>query len=418
MNISLVIFFSCLLVTKVILHTWLNLRQKRALLQSYPEVPKAFQEHFSLEEHQRSVHYAITKIHFSISRNIFSSLVMFTWLASGAMGFLDSILFNYVNDPVWQTLAFFAATGMVDGLLSLPWSLYSTFVIEEKFGFNKMTLKTFFSDLVKGGVLALILGLALGYPFITLFHEVRGFWFVPAYLLFVAFQLLLLWIFPTFIAPLFNKFSPLSDSTLADDIKSLVEKAGFKSQGVFVMDASKRSAHGNAYFTGIGKSKRIVFFDTLLSQLSPTQTLAVLAHEVGHLAHKHIIKRLLVSLVTTLIGFVFLGWWALRPDLTIGLGLSPSYGPTLMTGVWFISLVTFPLAPIMNFWSRKHEFQADSYAVKVTSAQDLGFALLELYRKNAGALAVDKWYASWNFSHPPLPERLQSMGYVGDSVKD
>ncbi len=402
----------------MILHCWLNLRQKRALLQSYDSVPSAFKTQFSLEEHQKSVRYSVTKLNFSIARNLFSSTLMVAWLLTGAMSFIDSILFLYVNDPIWQTLAFFGAFSIIDGILSLPWSLYSQFVIEEKFGFNKMTGKIFIMDMFKASLLSIILGLILGYPFISLVHHVRGFWFIPAYILFISFQLLIMWIFPTFIAPLFNKFSPLTDESLSEKIKQLVQKAGFQSQGVFVMDASKRSSHGNAYFTGIGKSKRIVFFDTLLSQLSALQIIAVLAHEVGHLAHKHILKRLGVSTITTLFAFVFLGWWAIRPDLVIDIGLSPSYGPTLLTGVWILSLITFPLSPISNWWSRKHEFQADQYAVNETSAQDLGLALLELYRKNAGALVVDPIYASWNYSHPPLPERLQAMGYIPESSKD
>lgn len=418
MNIILITSLSSLLIARVILHAWLNLRQRRALLQSWDSVPAAFRHQFSLEEHQKSIRYAVTKLNFSTARTLFSSLVMVTWLTTGVMGLLDSILFVFVNDPVWQTIAFFGAFSFVEGLLSLPWSLYSQFVIEEKFGFNKMNSKIFITDMLKATLLSVILGVILGYPFVSLVHHVRGFWFIPAYLLFMSFQFLILWIFPTFIAPLFNKFSLLTDESLSGRIKQLVEKAGFQSQGVFVMDASKRSAHGNAYFTGIGKSKRIVFFDTLLTQLTSGQVLAVLAHEVGHLAHKHILKRLGVSLITTMIGFTFLGWWALRPDLVIDLGLSPSYGPTLLTGVWVLSLVTFPLSPISNWWSRKHEFQADQYAVQETSAQDLGLALLELYRKNAGSLVVDQTYAAWNYSHPPLTERLAAMGYNGESSKD
>ena len=418
MNIFLISFLASLLVLRVILQGWLNLRQRRALLQSNDAVPEAFRQQFTLEEHQKSIRYAVTKLNFSTARSLFSALMMVAWLTSGVLGLLDSILYLYVNDPVWQTLAFFAVFSLVEGILSLPWSLYSQFVIEEKFGFNKMTAGIFITDLIKGLALSVVLGLVLGYPFISLVHHVRGFWFIPAYILFMSFQFLMMWIFPTFIAPLFNKFSPLSDASLSERIKALVEKAGFQSQGVFVMDASKRSSHGNAYFTGIGKSKRIVFFDTLLTQLSAGQVLAVLAHEVGHLAHKHILKRLGVSVITTMVGFGFLGWWALRIDLVMDLGLSPSYGPTLLTGVWVLSLITFPLSPLSNWWSRKHEFQADRYAVAETSAQDLGQALLELYRKNAGSLVVDRIYAAWNFSHPPLTERLATMGYKGESSRD
>jgi STE24 endopeptidase len=242
-------------------------------------------------------------------------------------------------------------------------------------------------------------------------HNIPFLWFIPAFLVYALFQLLLIWIFPTWIAPLFNRFTPLENQELTKGIEALVKQAGFNSQGVFVMDASKRSGHGNAYFTGIFKNKRIVFFDTLLEKLSSTQVLAVLAHEIGHLHFGHIRKGLALSLIFTFIGFFLLAYFGLRTDWFLELGLAPTHGSLLIVGTWVLSLITLPLAPVMNWWSRRHEFQADQYAVERTSSRDLGQALLELYRSNAGSVVVDKLYALWYYSHPPLSERLKAIGF-------
>ena len=396
---------------KLIIQSWLILRQRRALAKHRGTVPAAFRNFFSLEEHQKGADYGLARLNFALARTWFSAFVMASWLLSGWLNQLDATLFVYVPHPIWQPLALLASVMLIEGLLSLPWSLWSQFILEERFGFNRSTLKTFFSDRLKGLVLVALMGGALGYPFILMMHNVPGFWWIPALLIYTSFQFLIMWLWPTFIAPLFNKFSPLQDADLAQGIARLVEEAGFKSSGVYVMDASKRSSHGNAYFTGIGRAKRIVFFDTLLQKLKSEQTLAVLAHEVGHLAHGHIKKGLLLSLFLSAIAFFAMGWLSMRPDIFFGLGVSPTHGVLLIIAGWLGGLVTYPLGPVMSHWSRRHEFQADRYAIERTSAPALGEALLELYRGNAGSLVVDPIYAAWTYSHPPLAERLAAMPY-------
>ncbi len=385
------------------------LRQYRAMAQGRVSVPSNFAQHFTLEQHQKAIDYGQARLSLGLARLWFSGLLLALWFFTGALNFLDSLLFVYVQSSLWQPIALIACVSLTEGLLGLPWSIYSQFVLEEKFGFNRTTWSTFFSDRLKGIILGSVLGLMLGYPLVWLMQNVPGLWWIPAYVVYTSFQILLLWLFPTVIAPLFNKFSPLEDAELSQGIQELVVEAGFKSQGVFVMDASKRSSHGNAYFTGMGKAKRIVFFDTLLKTLKPNETLAVLAHEIGHLAHGHIKKGLLLSLIMTAIAFYGLGWFAGRTDIFIDLGLSPTHGVILLVSAWLGGLISVPLSPLMALWSRKHEFEADRYAVKRTSAQALSEALICLYRENAGSLVVDPLYAAWNYSHPPLSERVQAM---------
>jgi STE24 endopeptidase len=404
-----ILIVAFLLGFKLMVHTWLMLRQYRAMSKGRNSVPSSFAQHFTLEQHQKAIDYGKARLSFVLARLWFSGLILALWFFTGALNFLDSLLFFFVPSSTWQPIALIASVGLVEGILGMPWSIYSQFVLEEKFGFNRTTWGTFFSDRIKGIALGSVFGLMLGYPLIWLMQNMPGIWWIPAYVVYTCFQILLLWLFPTVIAPLFNKFSPLEDKELATGINDLVVEAGFKSQGVFVMDASKRSSHGNAYFTGIGKAKRIVFFDTLLKTLKPQETLAVLAHEIGHLAHGHIKKGLILSLVMTAVAFFALGWFATRADLFIDLGLSPTHGVVLLVASWLGGLISVPLSPLMSRWSRKHEFEADRYAVKRSSAKALSEALICLYRENAGSLIVDPLYAAWNYSHPPLSERVQAM---------
>ncbi|MBY0516606.1 MAG: M48 family metallopeptidase, partial [Bacteriovoracaceae bacterium] len=358
MSTNGILFITTLVGLKLILQSWLISRQRKAIILHRNEVPEAFKNYFSLEEHQKAADYSLARLKFSLISSFFSNLLLLTWFVSGGLALLDAILFMNIPSSVWQPLALIASVIFIDSILGLPFSLYSQFVIEEKFGFNRTNLKTFFTDRLKGIVVGSILGLAIGYPFVLTMNEVPGFWFAPAYIFYSLFQLFIMLLWPTVIAPLFNKFSPLQDESLAQGIKSLVENAGFKSNGVYVMDASKRSSHGNAYFTGIGKAKRIVFFDTLLSKISIPQTLAVLAHEIGHLAHGHIRKGMMLSFAMSAVAFTLLGWFAMRVDYFIALGLAPTHGVVLIVAGWLGSLLATPLSPLMARWSRKHEFQS------------------------------------------------------------
>lgn len=374
-------------------------------------VPAAFSSFFSLEEHQKAVDYGRARLQLSLASMWFKGAVLAGWFYLGWLSDLDTKLFDYVPSSLWQPVALIAAVSVIDGLLGLPWSLYSQFSLEERFGFNRTDLKTFFLDRLKGSLIGAILLVILVTPFVGMMRALPGLWWIPAFIFYTVFQFLIIWLWPTVIAPLFNKFSPLDDADLAQGIKKLVEGAGFQSSGVYVMDASKRSSHGNAYFTGMGRAKRIVFFDTLLQKIRPEQTLAVLAHEVGHLAHGHIKKGLILSLFMSAIGFFGLGYLSMRPDFFIELDLAPTHGVVLIVAMWLGGLISVPLAPLMSWWSRRHEFQADRYAIERTSPEALGTALLELYRGNAGSLVVDPIYAAWTYSHPPLAERLAAMPY-------
>ncbi len=381
------------------------------MLNHRESVPPAFAKFFTLEEHQKAVDYGRARLQLGLLSMWFKGAVLASWFYFEYLSLLDSWLFLYVRSSLWQPLALLAIVSIVDGLLGLPWALYSQFHLEERFGFNRTTWKTFFADRFKGSIIGAVFLLILGAPLVWLMNNIPIFWWVPAYIFYTLFQFLIIWLWPTVIAPLFNKFSPLEDVTLAQGIKQLVEGAGFQSSGVYVMDASKRSSHGNAYFTGMGRAKRIVFFDTLLQKLRPEQTLAVLAHEVGHLAHGHIKKGLILSLLMSAVAFYGLGWFSMRTDLFIDLGLTPTHGVVLIAAMWLGGLLSVPIGPLMSWWSRRHEFQADRYAIERTSAEGLGSALLELYRGNAGSLVVDPLYAAWTYSHPPLTERLAAMPY-------
>lgn len=398
-----------LLAFKLIIHTWLILRQRSALARARGAVPSDFAQYFTLDEHQKGVDYGRARLGLGLGKLWFSAGVMGLWFLTGALNTLDSLLFVFIPSSLWQPLALMASVLLVGSILELPWSIYSQFVVEERFGFNRTNWKTFVADRLKGLVLGGILGLALGAPLVLLMHSIPGYWWIPAAAVYVTFQFLLLLLFPTVIAPLFNKFSPLTDEKLAASLKGMVEEAGFRSEGVFVMDASKRSSHGNAYFTGIGAAKRIVFFDTLLKTLTPAQTLAVLAHEIGHLAHGHIKKGMIVSLCMSVLGFAGIGWFGTRADLFIDLGLTPTHGVLLITALWLGGLVSVPLSPLFSLWSRKHEFEADRYAVARSEKEALSSALMSLYRENAGSLVVDPIYAAWYYSHPPLAERIAAM---------
>jgi STE24 endopeptidase len=411
MSMKGILIVGVLLAFKLIVQSWLMLRQRRALLQHRSAVPAAFGAFFTIAEHQKAVDYGRDRLKLSLWRMWFKAGVLVCWFYLGWLSRLDAMLFDHVPSSLWQPLALIAAVGLVDGLFGLPWSLYSQFVLEERYGFNRSTWKVFAADLVKGTVLGAIFLLLLGAPLVWLMNSLPGFWWIPAFAFYTCFQFLIILLWPTVIAPLFNKFTPLQDADLSQGIEQLVQGAGFKSSGVYVMDASKRSSHGNAYFTGLGRAKRIVFFDTLLHKLRPEQTLAVLAHEVGHLAHGHIKKGLVLSLLTSAVAFYGLGWLSLRADYFLDLGLSPTDGVVLLVATWLGGLVSVPLAPLMSWWSRRHEFQADRYAIERTSPEALGTALLELYRGNAGSLVVDPLYAAWTYSHPPLAERLAAMPY-------
>ncbi len=295
-------------------------------------------------------------------------------------------------------------------ILGLPWSLYSTFILEEKFGFNRTTWKLFLADRVKGIILSALIGIPLLYAILTFFEAFPRGWWVASFLLLTGFQFVMVLVYPRWIAPLFNKFRPLEEVELKTGIEKLVQNAGFVAKEVYVMDASRRSSHGNAYFTGFGKSKRIVFFDTLLSTLSPGEVFSILAHELGHLKLRHIPKSLITSVILSFFGFALMGYLAQKPEFYAGHFVKiVSPGVLLVLFSMAVPLYTFWSTPISSWVSRKREFEADAYAAGETGADGLISGLLKLYKENASPVISDRWYSTFYHSHPPALERVKKL---------
>jgi STE24 endopeptidase len=294
-------------------------------------------------------------------------------------------------------------------VLSLPFSVYRTFVIESRFGFNRTTPAVFVADQLKGLALLLLLGTPLVLLVLWLMRSAGSAWWLYAWAAWVGFTLALTWAFPTLIAPLFNKFTPLADAALRERIEALLERCGFHSRGIFVMDGSRRSSHGNAYFTGVGNAKRIVFFDTLIESLEPAEIEAVLAHELGHFRRKHVRKRLALAVVLALAGFALLGWLVQAPWFYAALGVQPSPHMALLLFMLVVPVFTFPLTPLASWLSRRHEFEADAYAVAQADGPSLAHALVKLYRDNATTLTPDPLHSSFYDSHPPAPIRVARL---------
>lgn len=400
-----------LLVVETMVQLWLTQRQRRTLRAHRNQVPTAFAAQLTLEQHQKAADYGEARLRLDQLKRLWTLGLVLLLIFSGVLGNWDARLFDIVPGQIRQPLAFLGLIGFLSWVVNIPWSWYSHFKLEDRFGFNRMTPRIFWADQLKSLLLSAALGALILTPFFWLMKSYGPMWIVPALLIWVGFQLLIMGVGIKLIAPLFNKFTPLQNAELSARIKQLVETAGFHADGVFVMDASKRSGHGNAYFTGIGRHKRIVFFDTLLDKISHAQILAVLAHEVGHLKHGHIWKGFAVSVVFSSLGFLGLGWLQSRGDFFVAFHLVPTPGPLLLMAGILGPLVTFPLTPLFSWRSRSHEYQADRYAVGVTSAKDLGDALLSLHRDNASSVVVDPIYSAVYFSHPPLAERLKAMGY-------
>jgi STE24 endopeptidase len=324
------------------------------------------------------------------------------------------VLLAWMGPGMWQQLALLASFAVLGGLLELPFSLYQTFVVEQRFGFNKMTWKLWLADTLKSTLLGAVIGLPIAALILWLMGAAGQLWWLWAWGAWMGFNLLLMLIYPTFIAPLFNKFKPLDDPTLKARVTALMKRCGFAAKGLFVMDGSTRSAHANAYFTGFGASKRVVFYDTLLRQLNASEVEAVLAHELGHFKHRHIVKRLIAMFALSLAGFALLGWVSTQVWFYAGLGVQPNLAApnsalALLLFMLAVPVFGFFIAPLPARLSRKHEFEADAYAVAQTSGADLSAALLKLYQDNASTLTPDPLFVSFYYSHPPASERLARM---------
>lgn len=401
------VIFITFIVINHLFEIYLSRRQVTTLHQHRNEVPKEFHDLLTLPDHQKAIRYATAKLNLSQFRLVWEAILLFYWFPfRGAEKLYLALPASGIHHEVLFLLAFV----MIQGLVNLPWSVYSTFVLEEKFGFNRSTPKLFIIDRIKGLGLGAFLGVPLLYGMLLIYQGLGMWWWLVAFLFVTAFQFILIWLYPTVIAPLFNKFKLLEADELKTGIENLVTRAGFNAKEVFVMDASKRSSHGNAYFTGFGKNKRVVFFDTLLKGLATSEVLAILAHELGHMKLKHIPKSLVTSLIVS-----FFGFWLMGTLSTSNWFYTGHFIRIISPGVLFllfsqaIPLYSFWFGPISSWISRKREFEADAYAAGETKAQDLISGLLKLYRENASPVVTDKIYSGFYHSHPPALERIKRL---------
>ncbi len=402
------------LLTNVLLKLWLNARQVRHVAQHRGEVPSTFASQISLSDHQKAADYTLAKAKVAQIDILIDAVVLVGWTLMGGLSALNEVVLSYMAPGIWQQVILVLAFSLVGGLIDLPMSLYQTFVLEQKFGFNKMTWKLWLSDSIKGLALGLVLGVPLIAMVLWLMQAGGVYWWIWTWCALVIWQLFLMAIAPNVIMPLFNQFTPLEDESLKARVNALMQRAGFTAKGFFVMDGSKRSAHSNAFFTGFGSSKRVVFFDTLLKQLTPSEMEAVLAHELGHFKHRHIVKMIATSFVMTFLGLAVLGYASQQIWFYTGLGVMPNLtggneAVALLLFMLVVPVLTFLFAPISSWRSRVQEYEADAYAVSQTPAADLSSALLKLYQDNASTLTPDPWYVKFYYSHPPASLRLARM---------
>jgi STE24 endopeptidase len=408
-----VLFVAFLLLT-LILQFWLGSRHIRHILQHRATVPAEFAAKIPLAAHQKAADYTIAKTKLGMLMLVINTAVLIGFTLFGGLQLLAVSLIKLAGNGMLYQMSLLVCFAAIGSLIDLPFDYYKQFVLEEKFGFNKMTRGLFFADMIKGTLLGAAIGLPLIWVLLTLMDKSGALWWLYAWLVFSGFQLLMMVIFPTWIAPLFNKFTPLADETLRSRIEALMHRVGFASSGLFVMDGSKRSAHGNAYFSGFGASKRIVFFDTLLARLAPEEIEAVLAHELGHFKLKHIVKRIGVMFLVSLGFLALLGFLKQQAWFYTGLGVDPMLlasndAMALILFMLTLPVFTFVLAPLTSISSRKHEFEADAFAAKHTKADDLVAALVKLYEDNASTLTPDPLHSAFYDSHPPASLRISKL---------
>ena len=421
LSLTWTLLFSAALVLGLLLKLYLSSRQIRHVARHRDTVPPAFAATISLASHQKAADYTLTKARFGLLELAFGSAVLLAWTLLGGLDSLNQALANSALaqwGPLATQMALVAGFGLISGALDLPFTLYSTFRIEERFGFNKMSLQLWLADLFKSTLVGMVIGLPIVALILWLMDSAGPLWWLWAWAAWMGFNLLVLVLYPTVIAPIFNKFKPLEDDSLKARVTALMQRCGFAAKGLYVMDGSKRSAHANAYFTGFGAAKRVVFYDTLLKQLSPAEVDAVLAHELGHFKHKHIIQRIVMLFAMSLAGFALIGYLSQQIWFYTGLGVRPNLGApndalALLLFMLAIPLFSFFISPLMAQLSRQHEFQADAYAAMQTDGRDLASALLKLYQDNASTLTPDPVFVKFYYSHPPASERLARMGVAG-----
>lgn len=406
--------FVVVLLAMVAAKLWLATRQIDHVSAHRNKVPDDFANSVSLDSHQRAADYTVALMRLKRWEISIGAVLLFMLTIGGGVRILDHWLASQLGGGMLQQIALIAIVLLISGLVDLPFDLLRHFRIESNFGFNRMTPLLFLGDLIKGVAVGVALGLPLVAAVLALMHQAPQLWWLLAWFVWIAFNVLVLVLYPTLIAPLFNRFEPLRDDALRRRIEALLARCGFAAKGLFVMDGSRRSAHGNAYFTGFGAAKRIVFFDTLLSRLNGDEIEAVLAHELGHFKHRHLGKRLIFTFLLSLLLLALLGWLAKQPWFYSGLG-AISYGQPRDCGValvlFFLVIPVFGffLSPIASMSSRRHEFQADAFAASKARSEDLVNALVKLYQDNASTLTPDPLYSAVYASHPPASQRIEKL---------
>lgn len=423
-SLILTLVFALFLLAQLATRFWLSTRQMRHVARHRDQVPAAFAARVSIDAHRKAADYTIARSRLGLLEAAFGAAVLLGWTLLGGLDLLNRWLLEALGGGMTQQVLLVVAVMAVGGLLELPFSLYQTFVIEERFGFNKMSFSLWLSDTLKSIAIGAVLGLPLLWGVLSLMGAGGSLWWLYAWVLLVVYQLFVIWIAPTFIMPIFNKFKPLEDEVLRKRVTALMERCGFRASGLFVMDGSRRSAHSNAFFTGFGATKRVVFFDTLLARLAPPEVDAVLAHELGHFKHRHVLKSMTGVFALSLAGLALLGWLSSQVWFYTGLGVSPNIaGLTTQTAsndalalllLLFVAPVfMFFVSPVFTLLSRRNEFEADAFAMAQTDGAHLASALLKLYEDNASTLTPDPVFANFYYSHPPATERLARMTSTG-----
>lgn len=412
--ITFSVIFLVVLAASFIIRLWLSVRQSRHVLRHRDRVPAPFENAISLHAHQRAASYTVARLRLAM----WESLAQAGWLIAltmlGGLQWLITLtaLLPVEWDP-WRGALLVCAVLLIGGLVDLPFAWWRQFHLEERFGFNRMTRRLFIADLLRSTLVGAALGLPLLFAVLAVMDAAGSLWWFWAWAIWVAFNIIVLLVFPAFIAPLFNRFEPLPDGPVRDRVEALLARTGFSAKGLFVMDGSRRSAHGNAYFTGFGRARRIVFFDTLLNQLDVDEIEAVLAHELGHFKLKHLQKRLIAMALGSLVALGVLGWLAEQGWFYLGLGAAPDQAVRSASALVLFMLVApvflFPIGPIAGALSRRDEFAADAFSAGLTRPDALASALTKLYRDNAATLTSDPIYSAVNDSHPPALQRIARL---------
>lgn len=415
---TLTIIFIITLTLSAVMRAWLIGRQIRHVSRCRDSVPEAFINAIDPASHRKAADYTVAKSRFSLTGLALDLLLALLWTIGGGLALLDGAWRSMDLNPLNMGVLVISSYALINALIGLPLNVYATFIIEARFGFNRTRVRTYLLDLLKLMLLAVMLGVPLLFAALWLMNSSGQLWWLYVWMLWLGFSLALTWAYPVLIAPLFNKFSPLDDAGLKQRIESLLQRCGFTSRGVFVMDGSTRSAHGNAYFTGFGSNKRIVFFDTLMDKLLPEEIEAVLAHELGHFRLKHVIQRLVITAILSLAGLAILGWLANHSWFYQGLGVPRAAG--------YMALILFTLLappflslvePLGSAWSRHHEFQADAYASHHSDAISLIHALVKLYRDNATTLTPDPLHSAFHDSHPSALVRISHLEKLASTTR-